>query len=269
MSTMQIGCVYDDVGRCAYKFTGKERDTETGLDYFGARYYGSSMGRFTSPDPIVMKSNRLLDPQRLNLYSYTRNSPLNHVDPDGRDAIAVVFPNYKISTPIGKVGGLGHAGIVTIDSKGHTRYFEYGRYPGKNKDAPPGRVQERGVVDVKMGPDGKPTKDSLNNLMKDVSSKAGQNGKVEGAYFDTTDKQTQDMNKHALDQKSQNESTSKEAYSLTDNNCGTFVNDTLKSGGVDTPWIVDPRPNSMSGEWRDQADQKVDYDPKKEKKEEK
>jgi hypothetical protein len=108
-------------------------------------------------------------------------------------------------------------------------------------------------------------KDSLNNLMKDVSNKAGQGGKAEGAYFDTTDKQTQDMNKHALDQKLQNESTNKEAYSLTDNNCGTFVNDTLKSGGVDTPWVVDPRPNSMSGEWRDKADQKVDYDPKKEK----
>lgn len=33
------------------KFTGKERDSESGLDYFGAKYYGSALGRFTSPDP--------------------------------------------------------------------------------------------------------------------------------------------------------------------------------------------------------------------------
>ena len=36
-----------------YKFTGKERDAETGLDYFGARYYGSNMGRFQTPDPLL------------------------------------------------------------------------------------------------------------------------------------------------------------------------------------------------------------------------
>jgi RHS repeat-associated protein len=35
----------------AYKFTGKERDTESGLDYFGARFNASTMGRFKSPDP--------------------------------------------------------------------------------------------------------------------------------------------------------------------------------------------------------------------------
>jgi len=35
---------------CAYRYTGKERDTESGLDYFGARYYGSNMGRWMSPD---------------------------------------------------------------------------------------------------------------------------------------------------------------------------------------------------------------------------
>jgi len=46
----------------AGEFTGKERDQETGLDYFGARYYGSALGRFTSPDPIVIMKQKLLDP---------------------------------------------------------------------------------------------------------------------------------------------------------------------------------------------------------------
>ncbi len=66
-----------------YKFTGKERDSESGLDYFDARYYGSSMGRFMSPDPIVMELHRLSDPQQLNLYSYVRNNPLTLTDPSG------------------------------------------------------------------------------------------------------------------------------------------------------------------------------------------
>ncbi len=63
-----------------YKFTGKERDAESGLDYFGARYYGSNMGRFMSPDPT---GGKLEDPQSLNRYAYVRNNPLSFTDPTG------------------------------------------------------------------------------------------------------------------------------------------------------------------------------------------
>ena len=63
--------------------TQKERDVETGLDYFEARYYASTQGRFTSPDePLVGQDAS--DPQTWNLYSYTSNSALNRVDEDGR-----------------------------------------------------------------------------------------------------------------------------------------------------------------------------------------
>jgi RHS repeat-associated protein len=64
-------------------FTGKVRDQESGNDYFGARYYGSSTGRFLSPDPITVTSARQSDPQQLNLYSYVRNNPLTLTDPSG------------------------------------------------------------------------------------------------------------------------------------------------------------------------------------------
>ncbi len=64
------------------QFTAKERDPESGLDYFGARYYGSALGRFTSPDE-PFESQRYENPQTLNLYAYVRNNPLALTDPDG------------------------------------------------------------------------------------------------------------------------------------------------------------------------------------------
>ena len=63
-----------------YKFTGKERDSESGLDEFGARYYTSSLGRFMIPDwaakATAVPYAEFGDPQTLNLYAYVRNNPL-------------------------------------------------------------------------------------------------------------------------------------------------------------------------------------------------
>jgi RHS repeat-associated protein len=66
------------------KFTGKERDAESGLDYFGARFDSSSLGRFMSPDRGAM---HMENPQSLNRYSYTLNNPLLYVDPNGKDPL--------------------------------------------------------------------------------------------------------------------------------------------------------------------------------------
>jgi RHS repeat-associated protein len=74
---------WGDTDNVNQKFTGKERDQETGLDYFGARYYGSALGRFTSPDPVVITTERLMNPQQLNLYAYVANNPLRFIDPTG------------------------------------------------------------------------------------------------------------------------------------------------------------------------------------------
>jgi RHS repeat-associated protein len=66
------------------KFTGKERDSETGLDFFGARYFSAAQGRFTSADePLAYQYES--DPQTWNLYTYGRNNPLKFVDPDGHE----------------------------------------------------------------------------------------------------------------------------------------------------------------------------------------
>jgi RHS repeat-associated protein len=79
------GTLYD--GRVRPRSTGKERDAESGNDYFEARYYSSAMGRFMSPDwsakedPVPYAD--LEDPQSLNLYLYMQNNPLGGVDADG------------------------------------------------------------------------------------------------------------------------------------------------------------------------------------------
>jgi RHS repeat-associated protein len=73
-----------------YKFTGKERDSESGLDNFGARYDSSQHGRFMTPDwsarPTPVPFADLANPQSLNLYSYVANNPLSRIDKDGHYA---------------------------------------------------------------------------------------------------------------------------------------------------------------------------------------
>ena len=62
------------------RFTGKEFDPETGLLYYGGRYYDASLARFISPDPFVPAPG---NPQSLNRYSYVLNNPINLIDPSG------------------------------------------------------------------------------------------------------------------------------------------------------------------------------------------
>jgi RHS repeat-associated protein len=69
------------------KFSGKEREGYSGLDYFGARYYDHKSYRFNSVDPVITKDEALSNPQLWNLYAYCSNNPITHLDPDGRKDI--------------------------------------------------------------------------------------------------------------------------------------------------------------------------------------
>jgi RHS repeat-associated protein len=84
-----------------YKFTGKERDDETGLDYFGARYYSNGLGRFVSGDLKRFALRHLLNPQKLNKYSYVLNNPLALIDPDGLEEFRV-FVRFNPGDPAPK-----------------------------------------------------------------------------------------------------------------------------------------------------------------------
>ena len=90
--TQAVACSLSVASGNPYKFTGKERDAESGLDNFGKRYNSSSMGRFMTPDPIGIMTQKFVDPQQWNMYAYVRNSPLRSVDPTGM--CAIVYDPY-------------------------------------------------------------------------------------------------------------------------------------------------------------------------------
>jgi RHS repeat-associated protein len=77
------------------KFSGKEREAYSDLDYFGARYYDHNRYRFISVDPILNREEALYNPQHWNLYAYCRNNPIKYYDPDGR-AVLTGFLAYNI-----------------------------------------------------------------------------------------------------------------------------------------------------------------------------
>lgn len=139
------------------RFTGKERDLETGWDYFGARYYGSNIGRFTSVDPAITIEENLFDPHGWNRYAYARNNPLRYVDPDGQivrvadqgalSAIRSTLPaslrSAVILTPQGIIDATAlnkvkssdasfldlstlanHAGTVNVSTSNHVAYTD-------------------------------------------------------------------------------------------------------------------------------------------------
>jgi RHS repeat-associated protein len=126
-----ISC-YGQGGAINQKFTGKERDAETGLDHFLFRYNSSAQGRFTTPDPINLTAKRLLNPANtLNKYVYGGNNPLLYVDPTGRDI--TVF--YR--APSGAWNDFGHIMLaVTNQATGQVRFADYYNQNGNTFSGP-------------------------------------------------------------------------------------------------------------------------------------
>jgi RHS repeat-associated protein len=91
-TTLPLACLFSGAFVSRSISTGKERDTKSGNDYFGARYYASSMGRFLSPEwgesPMPVPYANFTNPQTLNLYAYVSNNPLRRNDPTGHAAKA-------------------------------------------------------------------------------------------------------------------------------------------------------------------------------------
>ncbi len=112
------------------KFSGKEHDEESGLDYFGARYYDRSIYRFISVDPQIDKGLAAADPQSSALYVYCRNNPLRYYDPNGRSWIEFNAVQGVINVFSGKGQLLASypASNLGLDSRGNPNPFPEGRW---------------------------------------------------------------------------------------------------------------------------------------------
>jgi RHS repeat-associated protein len=84
------------------KFSGKEREAYSGLDYFGARYYDQNRYRFISVDPIINKEEAFVNPQLWNLYAYCRNNPIKYFDPTGMISESMGKYEYTVADHLGK-----------------------------------------------------------------------------------------------------------------------------------------------------------------------
>jgi RHS repeat-associated protein len=108
---LPYGEQFNSTSTTTHKFTGKERDPESGLDNFGARYYGPTSGRFLSSDPGPLREE---DPQSVNRFVYVRNNPLRYVDEEGeywvesvriagQTAYLLVRETSKLNARIGRI----------------------------------------------------------------------------------------------------------------------------------------------------------------------
>jgi RHS repeat-associated protein len=138
-----------------YKFTGKERDTESGLDYLMARYYSSGLGRFASPDEFIggpveawsandplppgpLPYANITDPQSLNKYAYVMNNPLRYIDPTG----------HALMTPW---GGRGDMPAIGREGGGGPILLSEASYPGEDE-----KDTQAQPVPPPTGPNGQP-----------------------------------------------------------------------------------------------------------------
>ncbi|MDX2070800.1 MAG: DUF4157 domain-containing protein [Haliscomenobacter sp.] len=181
-------------------------------------------------------------------------------------AYLIVYPEYKIDSEIeaiGKVKGPGHAGVLLVSPEGLTKYYEYGRYA--TLDGTKGKVQKRTIPDAKMDNEGNPDSASVKKVMTSLSTKAGQGGKIEATFFPDLD--FNKMNTFAT-QKFQetnkgfkNYKKDRKAYSLYDNNCGTFAMDVIKQGGeLKTPmFIMVNTPTNIASEYQEEGYEKQNF----------
>jgi hypothetical protein len=146
---------------------------------------------------------------------------------------------------------------LLIDHKtGVTKYYEYGRYDTKK-----GEVRQRTISNVVIGKDGKPTLESLNKVLGELSDISGNRGNIEGAYI-ISDK-FKEMNDYAQSKKAENLDQNRKKYSITSNNCATFAEDVItQDKSVDKPISLIKSPVNIADEYQEEGNARVQYNAK-------
>jgi RHS repeat-associated protein len=237
-----------------YKFNGKERDAESGLDDFVARYDSSNLGRFMTPDwaekPTAVPYAHFGNPQSLNLYSYVQNNPTTFGDPDGHgdcpdgssgscqqnkqqqwaaeqqaSAQAAAAQNQKTVTvtvdQVKAANPYGHA-VIKVDGG-----QKVGLVPNSDKAAAAAAAKEA-VAAAAGFPSPTPVPGHVEPLAP--------NRKIEDtAVLHVTPDQAKAM-QGTIDQSIKNLHT----YDPGFGNCANFVENVLRSGGVKAPYDMTP-----------------------------
>lgn len=171
----------------------------------------------------------------------------------------VSFDNFSIPKSTQQLSNLGHAGILLIKGgSGLSKYYEYGRYDS----AQLGLVRRVPVPDAKVDKGALVLK-SLVPVLSKVSSIAGKGSRIEGVYIEAPDS-FEKLNQAVVVQKALNNNSKRKPYDLTTNSCIHFVKKLVDMAGKKTPWMIDPRPNSYIGEFRDDFND-LDFYPKQKK----
>jgi RHS repeat-associated protein len=237
-----------------HHFTGKERDLESGNDYFGARYYANTIGRFLSPDPVIENALRIINPQRWNKYAYTINNPLLLTDPTGKDAAYVDFSQMA--------HGEGHAGILSIHSDGSATYSRFGpKDAGEPFGA--GEVQtDHELPLVQFGPDGLPTVDSYAALIEAVAQFENVDPSTIGIdYFKTTEAETTALDQYIQRLQDASDAGKVPRYCVIESSCRDYALGGLVAGGAIEGWrapFLSVVPNTLFLQLQGFADQHVD-----------